>query len=211
MRKIILLSLMSIFVSNAQEITGGMGISYFNNSTITDYINGNFAVGGDRLSTFNSQIDFYIEAAFDISENYQLGLEYDFALWSYTNSAFGIGVYDFTMRNHKPSLIGYYVIKGIGYNLKFGAGAGPRISNVTEELSPSETDYSSTGVGVVAKAQGNTLLGGNFYANIGVEARFDIPGEPENNGNKIVNNSLRENVSTDSFSVGLKLGVTYIF
>ena len=62
---------MFIFVANAQEISGGMGISYFNNSKLTDYINGNFAVGGDRLSTFNPQIDFYLEAAFDVSQSYQ--------------------------------------------------------------------------------------------------------------------------------------------
>ncbi|MGD8777944.1 MAG: hypothetical protein PVH88_03165 [Ignavibacteria bacterium] len=211
MKKIISLFFVFILVSNAQEISGGMGISYFNNSTLTDYINGNYASGGEKLSTFNSQIDFYIETAFDISENYQLAVEYDFSLWSYTNSSFGIGNYEFTLKNHKPSLLGYYVIKGMGYNFKFGAGTGLRIANVTQKISPTETDYSSTGVGFVSKVQGNTLLGGNFYANIAFEARYDMPGEPEDGGSKITNNSLKENVTASLFSVGLKLGVTYIF
>ncbi len=211
MKKLIVVFFALIFISNAQQISGGMGISYFNNSKLTDYINGNFAVGGDGLSSFNPQIDFYIEAAFDVSESYQLAIEYDFALWSFTNSVFSIGQYEFSMLNHKPSLIGYYVLRGEGYNFKFGAGAGPRISSVTEKLSPTEIDYSSTGVGAVAKAVGNTLLGGNFHANIVVEIRYDAPGEPEDNGAKIVNNSLHESVSANSFSIGLKLGVTYIF
>jgi hypothetical protein len=61
------------------------------------------------------------------------------------------------------------------------------------------------------RAEGNTLLGGNIYAKIGAQAGYDFNGEPENDGVPIFNNASDENVNFNSLSVGVSLGVSYIF
>jgi hypothetical protein len=49
------------------------------------------------------------------------------------------------------------------------------------------------------------------YAKISVQARYDINGEPEDDGTPLINNIAKENVNFNSLSVGLSLGVSYIF
>jgi hypothetical protein len=107
----------------------------------------------------------------------------------------------------------YYVLSGVGYNFKFGAGVGPRFSAVTEEKKWQGTsdDYSSIGFGGLLRVEANTALSENFYANIGGDLRYDVNGEPEDeHGNKLVNNVEHETVNFNSFSVGIKLGISYL-
>ena len=64
----------------------------------------------------------------------------------------------------------------------------------------SDVDYSSTGFGVVLRAEGNTVLSENLYANIGLDIRYDANGEPsDSDGNKITN--FNENVNFNSLSI----------
>ena len=192
----------------------GMGIGFVNNSSVTDYVNLNFAANGKQLKSFNSAIDFYIEADYSISNSFQLGLEYDAVYFSYTNLQVTSGDYELNYYHYKPSLVAFYVFRGAGYNFKFGGGAGPRFISLEEKLPlvSARQNYKSSGVGFLLKGQGNTLLGGNFYANIAVDMRYDFPGEPEDgNGQALVNNSFRENVNVNSLTFGLKLGVSYFF
>jgi hypothetical protein len=58
---------------------------------------------------------------------------------------------------------------------------------------------------------GNTALGSNVYANITGDIRYDLNGTPKNNGNAILNQGSNNNVNLNSLSVGLSLGITYIF
>ena len=55
------------------------------------------------------------------------------------------------------------------------------------------------------------MLGGNIYAKIAAQAGYDINGEPENDGTYLYNNVNKEKVNFNSLSVGLSLGVSYIF
>jgi hypothetical protein len=111
------------------------------------------------------------------------------------------------------SVLGYYVLGGNGFNFKFGSGIGPRIVNVEESLPGLGTtkEYSTTGVGIILRCEGNTLLGGNFYANLGADLRYDLNGEPDNDGEKLNNSVYGENVNFDTFSLGVKLGISYLF
>lgn len=196
------------------EITAGMGIGFVNNSSVADYVNLNFAANGKQLKSFNSAIDFYLEADYSISNSFQLGLEYDEMYFSYTNLQTTAGDYELNYYHHKPSLVAFYVFRGTGYNFKFGGGAGPRFISLEEKLPlvSARQRYKSSGVGLLLKGQGNTLLGGNFYANIAVDLRYDFPGEPEDeDGQALVNNSYQENVNVNSLTFGLKLGVSYFF
>ena len=195
------------------DFSAGMGIGFVNNSSVEDYINVNFAKNGNNLKSFNSAIDVYFEGDYHLTNKLNLGLEYDIIFFSYTDIQNSAGNYELSYTHNKPSFIAYYVIQGEGYNFKFGGGGGPRIISLDEKLPfiKNKANYSSTGLGFLLKAQGNTLLGGRFYANIAADMRYDIIGEPEAGGKKLFNNSLKENVNINSLTFGLKLGVTYSF
>jgi len=211
-KKIFLLSvLLSVNLFPQSFVCGGMGIQFQSSPSLTDYLNQNFASPADQLSTFTSSIIFSAEGGTRISANTELALELAYLFNSYTYN-YDLGQYDLTYGVIMPSLIYYYVIDGAGYNFKFGGGAGIRFVNADEKLPRfTPVEFTSTGFGVVLKADGNTILGGNFYANIGGEIRYDVNGEPENNGSYIRNSVYNENVNFNSFGFGVRLGITYQF
>jgi hypothetical protein len=212
MKKIVLLLLLVLFNVNifAQvEIKGTMGINFLSVPSMQDYIN--FSHPDDQLGSFNSAVFFVVEGGYFFSPSFVISIDGGFQLFSYTNVS-SSGKYELVYSLIPVSVLGYYVIGGNGYNLKFGGGIGPRIVNVEESLPASGTtkEYSSTGFGFILRCEGNTLLGGNFYANVGLDLRYDLNGEPENNGEKLSNSVYNENVNFNTFSLGVKLGISYL-
>jgi len=205
--------LFSISCTYAQtELKATMGINFISIPSVQDFINQSYPLGTE-VGTFSTTVIFTAEAGQFLSNNFEMGLEIPYQLFSY-NSNVGSGQYDLTYNLVLPSVMAYYVLVGNGYNFKIGGGAGPRFVSVNEskKWNGSEEDYSSTGFGVVVRAEGNTILGDNVYANIGIDIRYDVNGEPsDSDGNTIINNVLKENVNFNSFSAGVKLGISYLF
>jgi len=112
-----------------------------------------------------------------------------------------------------PSILNYYVLYGKGYNFKFGGGVGVRFLSVDESLPPtgSTENYSSVGYGFILRAEGNTAIAENVFAYIATDVRYDVNGEPKNNGEYLENNVYEENVNFNSLSFGLRLGISYQF
>jgi len=193
------------------ELKGTMGIYFTSIPSMQDYINQSGLASNNQLSSFVSSVMFAGEAGIFISPNFETSLELAYQLYSYTNGSPG-GQYDLTFSNLMPTVFAYYVLVGTGYNFKFGGGLGPRFVNVDESLPASgfTTTYNSVGYGIVGRIEGNTLLGSSIYANIGADISYDVNGEPENNGTPLHNNLQNENVNFDAFSVGVRLGITYI-
>lgn len=194
------------------SVRAGMGIDLISSQSVVDYVNQNFASSGNLLSNFNTAISFSGEGDYFVKKDFQLGLELGYMLNSYTYLT-DAGKFELSYNVVMPTLVGYYVISGKGYNFKFGGGAGIRLLSVDQTL-PATTiaqTYSSTGFGILLCAEGNTLLSGNLYANIGATFRYDFNGKPKNGNNYIVNNIYQDNVSFNSLSVGLRLGVSYYF
>ncbi|MFN3693811.1 MAG: hypothetical protein ACK4UV_02290 [Ignavibacterium sp.] len=190
-----------------------MGIDFINTPSLFDYINqSNFASDGSQLPTFNTAVNFSGEYGRLLSENFQLSFELAYLIYSYNASNIN-GRYDISYGLIMPSALAFYVLSGNGYNFKFGGGAGIRFLSVDETLPASvgSDNYTSTGFGAILRAEGNTLLSGNFYANIITDIRYDINGEPKGNQGNLHNNVLDENVNFNSLSVGIKLGVSYFF
>ncbi len=209
---IITLALFNLNSFAQVEIKGSMGINFLSIPTLTDYINQNFAPSNSQLATFNSAVIFAGEIGTFISKNFEVSLEVPYQIYSYTENI-GLGQYELAYNLIPPSVIAYYVINGNGYNFKLGGGAGPRFVNVTEKKKwqGSEVSYSSIGFGGILRVEGNTVLSDNVYANIGVDLRYDVNGEPENSsGNKITNVVLNEVVNLNTFSIGLRLGISYL-
>lgn len=212
MKKLLLSLVLFLFSSSlfAQiDVTGGMGITYVNNASLTDYLN-IFFPSDSELNTFSSTVEFFIETDYSLNKNYQIGLEYVYQLFSY-NTSYGGGVaYALSYSHHKPSFLAYYVISGKGYKFKFGGGLGLRFISLSEKILTT-ADYSATGFGVLLKAQGHTSLGGNVYLNLGVDLKYDFPGEPQMGDRYIVDNTIDENINLNSLSAGVKIGISYFF
>ena len=194
------------------SLRGGMGINFISTPTLRDYLNViNSAQVNNQLATFNTAINFSAEMDFTAAKNYELGVELAYLYNSFNFSPNG-GRYELSYSVLMPTIVNYYVIDGQGYNFKFGGGLGLRFATINElkEFTPNSNQYSSVGFGILLRALGNTALGRNVYANITGDIRYDLNGTPKNNGNAIQNGTLG-NVNLNSLSVGLSLGITYIF
>jgi len=202
MKRILVVTLIIVFAGslNAQfSIRAGMGIDFASTPSLTDYINQTYQLSlNDQLRSFNSAIVFSGEAGYLLSENYMLAVDVGYLINSYT-TLLDLGQFEFSYNIISPSLVSYYVISGSGYNFKFGGGVGIRFSNAEDKRGVNKNNYNSTGFGFLLRADGNTLLGGNIYANIGADLKYDLNGD------------LNDKVNLNSFSVGIRLGLTYIF
>ncbi len=195
------------------DLRAGMGINFASTPSLNDYLNqSNFAPPTDQVATFNSSVIFSGEADYFLNDKYEIGLEIAYLLNSF-NYSFGFGKYEFAYDIIMPTATAYYVLKGSGYNFKFGGGLGLRFTGADETLPPTTvaTTYNATGFGVLLRLDGNTSLGGDFYANIGGDIRYDLNGKPKNGNDYLVNPVTKENVNLNSFSVGVRLGISYIF
>jgi hypothetical protein len=195
------------------SLRGGMGINFISTPSLRDYLNvSQFAPPDNQVASFNTAINFSGEVDFRAANNYEVGFEFAYLYNSFTFSPDG-GRYELSYSILMPTIVNYYVIDGQGYNFKFGGGLGLRFSSLSElqQFTSTSNNYSSVGFGILLRAMGNTALGGNVYANITGDLRYDLNGTPKNNGNPVVNRPLDTNVNLNSLSLGLSLGITYIF
>ena len=193
------------------SLRAGMGINLISIPSIKDYINdSHFAPPENQITSFATAVIFSGEVDIKESENYEIGIELAYLYNSYTYSY--SGQYNLTYGILMPTLTNYYVIEGQGYNFKFGGGIGIRFTNVNESYYiTNSTTYKSVGFGILLRASGNTALSSNVFANITGDIRYDINGTPKNNDIALQNVAVNNNVNFNSFSLGLTLGITYIF
>ncbi len=214
MKKIILflfvLIAMPVFAQTS--LTGGMGINFSLNPNLRNYLNKHWSAPYEQVPVFNSNVEFYAEPAFMITENLQLGIDYGYSIYSYS-SAYELP-YEVSYEMHSPTLMIYRIKKGEGYLLRLGGGLGYRNLQVEEKIYFAQ-NYTKNGFGIELKADGNTSLGGNLYANIGAILKFDFisSSESENNSAEQPHAILEsvENVDFNIYTIGLRLGITYIF
>lgn len=210
---LILIMIFGSSKSQAQySVRASMGIDFANTPSLNDYINQTFPVDGNPLNDFNTAINFSGEVGYSVTNTFQIGLELSYLLNSF-NYSNELGKFELDYKIISPSLLGYYVLNGTGYNFKFGGGFGIHFVNVDLSFPGTTviTNYSNTGFGFILRTEGNTLLGGNFYANIGADLKYDINGSPKSGSSNLYNNISRENVNLNSLAVSLRLGIAYIF
>jgi hypothetical protein len=193
------------------DLSAGMGINFTSFASLNDYIS---SVNNQDLASFNSNVEFFGEAGYLLKNNFMLGLDYSFSLYSYTNDFYGLGKFKFEYNLHSPTLMAYYVLKGEGYKFKLGGGAGIRYI-VCDQTLPQSTlteTYSSTGFGALLKAEGNTALGQNVFALIAFALKMDFPGTPKSSGKPLsYRQSGINDVDINSFTAGVRLGILYTF
>ncbi|NCQ19037.1 MAG: hypothetical protein COZ80_07740 [Ignavibacteria bacterium CG_4_8_14_3_um_filter_37_9] len=212
MKKIFFMVLVSVISLQAQwEVRGSMGLNIVSMPDLKDYLNTNFFIGNDRLSDFTPAVETGIEVGYQLEEHFQVACElsYEYNSFSYPviNSSFAYNLL-------QPSLLGYYTVNGKGYQFKFGGGIGPRFIFASEPsiYTTALLKYTSTGYGLVGKIDGITSLGGNYFAYIGVDLRYNNNGNlSDANGKEKINNVTNTVLSLNSVSAGLKVGVAVTF
>ncbi|MBZ0198326.1 MAG: hypothetical protein K8H86_00545 [Ignavibacteriaceae bacterium] len=194
------------------DLRGGMGISFSSTPALKDYLNQSYASYNNEVGSFYSTVSFAGEAGYFITNTFQLSIEASYSLNSFT---FGstIGQYDLSYGITAPTIIAYYVLPGIGYYFKFGGGVGPRFLSVDEKQpgSPVTDKFSTTGFGLLLKGEANTSLGSGVFANLGGDICYDAIGVPKQNGTPLRNSVIKEDVSFNTLSFGVHLGLTYKF
>ena len=205
----ILAALLIITQATAQnEVRLGMGINFGSTPSLKDYINQ--VAGYNEMASFNSAVIFSGEYDHSFSNTFDLGLEVAYLLSSSTFNI-GTGQYDFSYHIIMPTITSYYVIRGEGYNFKFGGGVGVRLASADESFpsSPSAINFTSTGFGFLLRAAGNTKLSDNFYVYISGDLRYDLNGDL--NGWEQHHSTIYNQVDLNTFSAGVNLGITYMF
>lgn len=189
------------------DVSASMGLDFKSMPTFRDYINMNFSSANNQISSFKSAVAFGAEADYKLSKNFALGAEYNLQIDSYNGAG---STYEISYSFHRPSLIAYYIIPGVGYQFKLGGGVGYRSVSLSERII-TETKYSASGFGLVLKAEGNTMLANHFYALIGGNFRYDSTGDVANGSQNIVNRSTGDKLNLNSISFGIYLGITFTF
>lgn len=210
---LVLITAICFTQSQAQySLRASMGIDFTNTPSLNDYINQSGLTGGNVIKDFNTAVNFSGEFGYSITNDFQVGFELGYLINSF-NFSTDLGKFELDYNILSPNLLAYYILDGIGYNFKFGGGFGLRFVNVDLSFPGTNviTNYSNTGYGFLLRADGNTLLGGNFYANIGADLKYDINGVPKSNGQTLYNNISREDVDLNSLSFAIRLGISFIF
>lgn len=206
--KVLIIFFLTTIPAFAQlDVSAGMGIDYVR-SNVIDHIN-SYAPSGAKLNDFTTGAVFFAEAGCKITPHFVTAIEYAHAIYSQDVA----GGYKYSQVTHKPSLMAYYLIEGPGYRFKFGGGAGPRFFAIDETLPGfiASNGYSATGFGFELKADGNTALSRNLYADISLLLNYDI------SGNISADDALTQlhfrltDTDANSFSAGIRLGLTYTF
>lgn len=216
MKKLFTLTIFLLTCGNAfsqYSVRAGMGITFINIASLTDYLNGNgIAPPNQQVGTFSSAISFSGEFDYSLNPTAQLGIEMNYLINSY-NYNYTSGLYKMSYGLVMPSVLYYYVVAGAGYSFKFGGGAGIRLASVNQQFqaTPNPQTFTSTGFGILLRADGNTLISDNLYANVGLDLRYDFNGKPKSGSQYLVNNSINQNVNFNSLSAGIRLGVSYTF
>lgn len=197
------------FAQTENEVRASMGIDFVSIPSLKEYID---QLPYEELTDFNAAVNFSGSYGRMLSESYQLQAELGYLLYSFTSSGTD-GQYDLTYTLIMPSILNYYVLTGKGYNFKFGGGVGVRLLSVDESLpgTGSSENYSSVGYGFILRAEGNTAIAENVFAHIAADVRYDVNGEPENDGQNLYNVVYKENVNFNSLSFGIRLGISYQF
>jgi hypothetical protein len=200
----------SLSAFSQTEIRGSMGIDFVSSPSLTNYLNQTYAAG--QLGTFNSAVIFTLEADRFLKESYQVGFEISYLINSF-NFNQDFQTYNLKYNIIMPAVLNYYVIQGNGYEFKFGGGIGiPFVSADEKTLGIDySTNYKSTGLGIILRIDGNTILSENIYVNVGADLKYELTGKPKNGSKHLINNVTGEEINFNSFSAGIHLGITYRF
>src|SRR3989304_5913425 len=80
------------------RIRASMGVDYVSTPSLYDYINQNYSASSNDLGSFKAAVNFSGEIDYAVTENYEVGIDFAYRLYSYTTS-FGLQKYEMAYYN----------------------------------------------------------------------------------------------------------------
>jgi hypothetical protein len=198
-------------------LSGGMGVNYLSMTDVVDLANyASASLGGyERLPEFKAAAEFFGAVSVPCSPDWVIKFEYAYVLTTYNvATAYGSGQAEYTAMAHLPSLIVQYVLVSEPvYNVKVGAGGGYHFGILDVQNFTQNDRYRGRGPGFLLDAEGNTALGENVYAYLGVNIRWDFIGKVTNDAGlpPSIAGTTGNGTTMDFFGLGARLGFTYYF
>lgn len=196
--------------SNYISFSGGMGISYSNNPSLTTYIeldvpNYTYIPNVQKVSPFTTGIEFFGGIEVQLDKKFSLKSEYSYLIKSIeipTNIN-----YQYSYHSHNPMLLFNYIFAQQYSYIKFGLGGGYNITKFTRKERVIETTYNSTGAAMKLEGIFNAQLGKSAAVYLsGFLVKSFMSDLKRDNDTYLVNlNSDRVNLS--SFGAGVRLGL----
>lgn len=190
-------------------ISGGMGVSAVHAPDLAEFVT---AVTLERPAEYRTAVEFFGSVRVPVVAEWLLKLEYAYLLGSY-DAGGGAGRGEFTFTAHLPTLIVQYAVAEEPlYSFRVGAGAGYHVGVLTARYSTLDDRFTGSGPGFKMEIEGNTSLGEDLFAFLGVDARWDFIGDIRNGAGFGPPLAPGTDPPTLSFiSVGAKLGVSWLF
>ncbi len=204
-----LMTLLSCSIAAQVDIKATMGVNMVSMPGLRDYLNVNYA-RSNQLSVFSTAVYFSGEADYQF-EKMQIGIDLSSETNSY-NFDQGAGQYTLSYSFLQPNLMLYHFIQGEGYKFRFGAGVGPRFLSVSETdpyIITSETNYKTTGFGIIGRIDASTAVSKSVFAYLGGDIGFNYLGVPSSGNKKLQAPMQPDGVKFTGFFVGLRLGILY--
>jgi hypothetical protein len=153
--------------------------------------------------------EFYVVPEYQITDNWLLGVEYSYLLFSKSINGYYEG--EFTESIHMPMVVAHYCLHGDGYWLKFGGGAGYHIGTLAQTITQGGTEQTFTahGIGIKLDAVMNLAIDEHVFGMLSGDVRWCT-------GNTFATNGTNASYQSTSpqlnfVTAGLKLGIMYQF
>jgi hypothetical protein len=189
------------------EITAGMGVNYASMADVIALAN---ATSGatDRLSEFQSGVEFFVHAGWPLNEEWILALDYAYQITSVTMST-AYGPAQYTVTQHAPAIVLKRVLMAEPlYHVAAGLGIGYNAGALQVEHLYINDRFTASGPALLLLLEGNTSLGGSTYAYLGVTARWGSTGPLQNAEGNGPSPAAGE-TTLSQFGIGARLGLTF--
>lgn len=191
--------------------SAGMGISWVNAPSFTDYLKEEVPfTNKDSIKSYSVGFEFFggLEAQF--SKQFSLKLDYSYFFKTFTYDQFNYAGYTFYYFYlvHRPYLMAYYIIPGKNYAFKLGGGLG-FLYSILHRTDAGATDvtYTSTGFGL----RGEVIFSAKLSRNM--ESYFSgfVKGDTftrlkDANNNSLISPLTGKETNLSSFGIGARLG-----
>jgi hypothetical protein len=189
------------------EITAGMGVNYASMGDVIDLANATTGAT-DRLSEFQSGVEFFLHAGWPLNEDWILALDYAYQITSVTvPTVYAPAQYTVTL--HAPALVLKRILMAEPlYHVTAGLGLGYDAGALQVEHLYVDDRFTASGPALLLLLEGNTSLGGSTYAYMGVTARWSSS-TPLQNGEGQGPGAAAGETTLSQFSIGARLGMTF--
>lgn len=208
---LILLLFLSIKV-NGQEYyaSGGMGYNFVTMEKLNEYLHYNWGFN-NRRDESHSAIEFYGLVGTNLLPNISIETSFGYTLNSFTNN-FGLGIYQFDYSFYIPELSFLYDLNYGLFGFQAGIGFG-YILGAVDETQPTtiqKITEETKGFAFNIKSIFYTSLSYTLQVEIGINYRQAFLNDLNFN-NFLINRQPYEPLNLSFNSLGIKIGMRYIF